>query len=440
MVLFVSIISIGIFIAYFHAIWLWYIWLIPLILLIGTLVYSIWDLSLKSKVNSLVADYWLFLAWIIIMIWFFLSAKFFDVSTTNSILFLIILNVLFFLWSYLFKYEDWKKIAHIWFLASVLSFIIYTRIIFWAKATFQTFSYMLVLYFSLIWFTIFILWIKYEITENLKYLFFVLTWWVIILLLYKIIPNLYVFLIVLVVLLQVLYSSIYYILWHKPPSLYEQKEISVRRILAWERILKKQNDWKIKITQEVYEFIDKMPQIVKYCMEWINTFVILLLIYLYFKNTLSLNWSVEQIFYWVIMFGFIVNVYSLKKIDYTSIIQRLITFLVINFAIYISLFSAFKWDIELVALFGIVRNIVSTSMVFSIHKTKIWSYLKKIDYSFWIFITLLAMIINIILLFNTQIQRAFLFPMILLYVWIQWFLVYYSIKYIKKIEEVNIEE
>lgn len=428
------------FIAYFHAIWLWYIWLIPLILLIGALVYSIWDLSWENKVNSLVSDYGLFLAWIIILLWFFLSAKFFDISTTNSILFLIILNILFFIWSYLFNYEDWKKIAHIWFLVSVLSFLTYTWILYWAETTFQTFSYMRILYFSLIWFTIFILWIRYEISENLKYLFFVLAWWVVILLLYKTIPNLYVFLIVLVVLLQVLYSCIYYILWHKPPSLYEQKEISVRRILAWERILKKQNDWKFKISQEVYEFIDKIPQAVKYCMEWINTFIILLLIYLYFKNTLSLNWSVEQIFYWVIMFGFIVNVYSLKKIGYTSIVQRLITFLVINFAIYISLFSAFKWDIELVALFGIVWNILSTSMVFSIHKTKIWSYLKKIDYSFWIFITLLAMIINIILLFNTQIQRAFLFPMILLYVWIQWFLVYYSIKYIKKIEEVNIEE
>jgi len=428
------------FIAYFHAIWLWYIWLIPLILLIGALVYSIWDLSWENKVNSLVSDYGLFLAWIIILLWFFLSAKFFDISTTNSILFLIILNILFFIWSYLFNYEDWKKIAHIWFLVSVLSFLTYTWILYWAETTFQTFSYMRILYFSLIWFTIFILWIRYEISENLKYLFFVLAWWVVILLLYKTIPNLYVFLIVLVVLLQVLYSCIYYILWHKPPSLYEQKEISVRRILAWERILKKQNDWKFKISQEVYEFIDKIPQAVKYCMEWINTFIILLLIYLYFKNTLSLNWSVEQIFYWVIMFGFIVNVYSLKKIGYTSIVQRLITFLVINFAIYISLFSAFKWDIELVALFGIVWNILSTSMVFSIHKTKIWSYLKKIDYSFWIFITLLAMIINIILLLNTQIQRAFLFPMILLYVWIQWFLVYYSIKYIKKIEEVNIEE
>ena len=440
MVLFISIISISMFIAYFHAIWLRYLWLIPLILLIGVLVYSVWDISLKGKVNSLVTEYWLFLAWIIVMVWFFLSAKFFDVSTTNSILFLITINILFFIWSYLFKYEDGKKIAHIWLLVSMISFLIYLRIVYWGAITFQCFSYMRTLYFALIWFIVFVLWIKYDISKNLKYLFFVLAWWVAILTLYKVIPNIYIFLIALVVLLQVLYSAIYYILEHKPPTPYEQNEISVRRILAGERILKKQNDWKFKISQKIYDFINEMPQIVKYFMEWMNTFVILLLIYLYFKNTLSLKWSVEQIFYRVIMLWFIVNVYSLKKIDYTSISQRLVTFLVINFAIYISLFSAFKWDIETVALFGIVWNILSTSMVFSIHKTKVWSYLKKIDYSFWIFTTLLAMIINILLLFNTEIQKAFLFPMILLYVWIQWFLVYYSIKYIKKIEEVNVEE
>ena len=308
-----------------------------------------------------------------------------------------------------------------------------------ANWLFKIFSCFWALYTALIGFTIFILWIKYEINESLKYLFFVLAGWLCILALYKLIPNLYVFLIVIVVLLQILYSIIYYILNHKPPTLEEQKEISVRRILAGERILKKENDWKFKIPQNVYDFVENMPQIVKYCMEWINTFIILLLIYLYFRNMLSLKWSVEQVFYWVIMLWFIVNVYSLKKIDYTSMVQRLITFLVINFAIYISLFSAFKWDIESVALFAIVRNILSTSLVFSIHKTKVWSYLKKVDYTFWIFTTLLALLVNIIMLFNTQIQKAFLFPMILLYVWIQWFLVYYSIKYVKKIQEVNIE-
>ena len=205
MVLLVSIIAISMFIAYFYAIWLWYLWLIPLILLIGTLVYNVWDLSLKNKVNSLITWYWLFLAWIIIMIWFFLSAKFFDVSTTNSMLFLLAINILFFIWSYLFKYEDWKSVSHIWFLVTVLSLIIYTRIVYWAKTTFQVFSDMWVLYFALVWFTIFILWIKYEINPKIKYLFFVLAGWTVILVLYKSISNIYVFLIVLVVLLQLSY-------------------------------------------------------------------------------------------------------------------------------------------------------------------------------------------------------------------------------------------
>ena len=163
----------------------------------------------------------------------------------------------------------------------------------------------------------------------------------------------------------------------------------------------------------------------------------LLVIYLYFKRTISLQWSVEQIFYWIIMIWFIANVYALKKIDYTSIFQRLITFLVVNFAIYISLFSIFKWDIEQVAWRWILRNVLSTCMIFSIHKTKLWEYLKKIDYVFWIFTTILALIINIILLLNTQITKSMAFSIILLYVWFQWFLIYYSIKYIKKIKEVN---
>lgn len=437
--LFIAILWIFMFVAYFYAIWLWYLWLVPLLWLIWLLVYSIWDISIKKRSNSLISNYWLFIAWIIVMIWFFLSAKFFEAQTINCFLFLIAINILFFLWSYLFKYEDWKKIAHVWFLASAISLLLYAWIVHWAQVTFQMFSNIWALYLAIIWFTVFVLWIKYEISENLKYLFFVLFLWVVLLALYKSIPNLYVFLIVIIVLLQVLYECINYVLTHKPPTKQEQNEISVRHILAGERILKRENPGKIKIPQEVFDFVSNMPQIVKYCLEWVNTLIILLVIYLYFKETISLQWSVEQLFYRLIILGFVLNVYTLKKINYTSIAQRLIAFLVINFAIYISLFSTMKWDIEKVAWRGIFWNILSTIMIFSVHKTKIWIYLKKIDYVFRIFTTLLALLINIILLLNTNINRSLLLPIILLYVWIQWFMIYYSIKYIKKIEEVNNE-
>lgn len=433
----VSILWISMFIAYFYAIWLRYLWLIPLILLVWALVYSIWDISLKNRANTLISDYWLFIAWIIIMLWFFLSAKFFGIETINSLLFLTAINIVFFLWSYVFYYEDWKKIAHLWFLLSVLSLLLYVRIVFTPQETFKVFSNILSLYFAIIWFVVFVLGIKYDISQNIKYLFFALFGCMCILVLFKLIPNLYVFLIVIAVLLQILYRCIDYILSHKPPTQQEENDISVRRILAGERILKKQDDWKIKISEKVYDFIVNMPQILKYYLELINTLIILLVIYLYFKRTISLQWSVEQIFYRIIMIWFIANVYALKKIDYTSILQRLVTFLVVNFAIYISLFSIFKWDIEQVAWRWILRNILSTCMVFSIHKTKLWEYLKKVDYVFWIFTTLLALVINIILLLNTPITQSLAFSIILLYVWLQWFMIYYSIKYIKKIKEVN---
>lgn len=435
--MFVSILWISMFVAYFYAIWLWYLWLIPLLLLIWVLVYSIWDISLKNRANTLISDYWLFIAWVIIMLWFFLSAKFFGIETTNSLLFLAAINILFFLWSYVFYYEDWKKIAHLWFLISVFSLLLYVWIVFGPRETFKVFSNLLALYFAIIWFVVFVLGIKYDISQNLKYLFFALLGAISILILFKVIPNLYLFLIVVIIILQILYRCIDYILQHKPPTQQEENDISVRRILAGERILKKQDDWIIKISDDVYNFVSEMPAIIKYYMELLNTLIILLVIYLYFKRAISLQWSVEQIFYWIIMVWFIANVYALKKINYTSIFQRLITFLVVNFAIYISLFSIFKWDIEQVAWRWILRNILSTCMIFSIHKTKLWEYLKKIDYIFWIFTTLLALLINIILLLNTQITKSLVFSIVLLYVWFQWFMIYYSIKYIKKIKEVN---
>jgi hypothetical protein len=168
--------------------------------------------------------------------------------------------------------------------------------------------------------------------------------------------------------------------------------------------------------------------------------IILILIYLYFQNALSLTWNIEQMFYRLVTAWFIANVYLLKRLNYTSILQRLLTFLVINFAIYISLFSAFSWDIGSIVFLGIIRNILSTMMVFHVHRTKAWEYLRKMDYLFWIFTTMLALVVNIVLLFHTDLAGGLLFPIILLYVWIQWISLYYSIRYINKIKEVTEED
>lgn len=433
------ILSVALFIAYFYAIWLWYLWIIPLLLCLTFFVFSIGWILQKNKANSLFNEYWLFFAWLIILIGLFLILQFFGAPATSSFLFLLIINISLLIWSYIFKYEDGKIVWHVWFGFVLLALLIYTGIVFGFSTSFEILMIIRCLYLWVVAFIICVLSIRYDIHKNMYYLLFVLAWWAIIIFFYKLIFNIYVFLITIAICLWLLYFLIDYILKHKPPTQTQVKEISVRRILAWERVLQEISQHN-ELSKTIYNFVEGTPRFVKYILEFANTLIIVVLIYLYFKNALSLKWSIEQLFYWIIMILFIVNVYLLKKINYTSIIQRLFTYLVINFAIYISLFAAFEGDVWNIVIWWIVWNLISSAVVFRVHKTKLWQYLRKIDYLFWIFATILAMIVNVILLINTELSAKLLFPIILLYVWVQCMLLYYSLKFVKKIKEVEVEE
>jgi len=60
--------------------------------------------------------------------------------------------------------------------------------------------------------------------------------------------------------------------------------------------------------------------------------------------------TLNQFLYRIIIAFFIGNVLILKKINYNSIFQNLAVFLVINFAIYLSLFSYFDGNFSSIAL------------------------------------------------------------------------------------------
>lgn len=427
------------FSAYFYAIWLQYFGLIPILALLIFLIYYFSGVSIKIKSWDIFQRYWLFFAWIVTILWIFLIWRFFDIAIVNMTLFLIILNISFWILSYIFKYDDGKIMWQVWYYGLLLFLLIYTRFSAGFGSFFIVFNMVWLLTFALLWFIIFVLKLKYKIEKYLLYQFFVFAIVAAWLVLYDQIDNIHIFLLVSVLWLSILYLYIYNILSHKPPSPQEFKNISVRRILAWERVLN-QDSIRTKNSYKIYSFIDEFPKIIKYILEWFNVFIILLLIYLYFQNAISLQGSFQQIFYWLITLWFVSNVYLLKKIWYTSTIQRFVTFAVINFAIYISLFAALQSNIWRIVFFAIIRNIICGLIVFHVHKTKVWLYLKKVDYLFWIFTTLLALVVNIILLIHTQVIWQLLFPIILLYIWIQWMILFYSVKYINKIQEIDLTQ
>lgn len=424
------------FIAYFYAIWMWYMWFVPLLVFLVATIYYISWISIKYTSKELIQKYWLFLAWIVALFGLFGILRFFEISTTNASLFLISINIVFFLISHIFNYKDGKNIGQVWYLFVSLLFLTYMWVNYWFQSFFVSFKMFWSMSLALSAFAIFVLSIFYKVQKNLDYLFVAFLIGIVWLIFQQYISNIYVLLLCFVLFLSIVYLSITFVLTNKPPTDTQAKEVSVRRILAWERVLKfDSKDY--QISRYLYHLLVDMPNLMKYFLEALNIFAILLLIYLYFQNALTLKWNIDQIFYWLVMWGFITNVFLLKKIWFTSIVQRLITFIVINFAIYISLFSFFAWDLSKIVWLAILWNIVSSLLVFQIHKTQVWLYLRKVDYLFWVFTTILAFCINIVLLIYTKVAWQLLLPISLLYLGLQWMILYYSIRYIQNIQEVE---
>jgi len=163
-----------------------------------------------------------------------------------------------------------------------------------------------------------------------------------------------------------------------------------------------------------------------------NIVIIVALIYYYVANIAGFA-NINHIFYWMIIIVFVVNVLLLKRMGYNSIIQNLVVFLVINFAIYISLFSYLNGDVGAIVSRAIIRNIVSASLIFYVHKVPMLAKIfTPIEYSYWLVATVAALVVNIILMRNTTLPGELIFFLVLLYIGFEGMILFYAAKYLQK--------
>jgi hypothetical protein len=206
------------------------------------------------------------------------------------------------------------------------------------------------------------------------------------------------------------------ILKHKPLSDEKKDSISVRRILAGERITAVKKHFSSDFQKTLYHFVTEMPNLAKKVLEMMNIALIVALIYYYIVNIASFA-SISHLFYRLIIVIFVTNVLLLKRIGYNSIVQNLVVFLVINFAIYISLFSYLNGDVGAIVSRAILWNIVSASLIFYAHKipmlAKIFS---PLEYTYRLIATVAALVVNVILLRNTTLPGELIFFLMLVYV------------------------
>ena len=291
-----------------------------------------------------------------------------------------------------------------------------------------------ILHLGIVAFIIFIVGLQEEVEKYMRYKLGVLSLGTLFLLVIDQIKNVYLALTIDSLILTGIYYLIYQVFQFKPQTAEKKKDVSLRRVLAGERITgNKTHHNNSKTMERLHGFFVVMPSRTKQLLELFNVVLIAILIIYYITHVGNFA-TVNHLLYRAVIATFIVNVFLLKKVWYNSIIQNLFVFLVINFAIYVSLFSYFSGDVGAVVSRWIIRNIASSLMIFYAHKVPMLAKIfSKTDYIYRIVASVGAMIVNVVLLINTELPGELIFFLVLVYLGLQSMILFYAARYLSKI-------
>lgn len=435
--LFLFLLSIFSFIFYFYAIGLWYLSFLPIIFLVWFLSYYGLTHPIKIKSSEFFEKYSLYIAWIIILFWLFGVLNFFDFHLVKVLLILISINLILRIFSYFIDYKDWKSVFMFWYYFCVLFLLIASIILFDIQEFFKIFSYLRNFNLSILAFFVYIVGLFKEVKKYMNYKLFIFWIGAIIIFFVNQISNIYVSLTLSILFLTGLFSFLFKILQYQPIS-QERKNISIRRILAGERITCRKKYFSSIFMENFFQFVSHMPLFVKWSLELMNILLMLVAIVNYFYHRKHFT-TFNQLLYWVIIAFFIGNILILKKIKFNSLIQNLALFLVINFAFYLSLFSYFNGNVWSVVVWAIIRSIVSIAFMFYIPKSFNHLFDKR-DYTYWTISIILITLLNSVLLMKTSLAWELIFFLILLYLGIQGMFLFYALKYVMNLDIRKIEK
>jgi len=135
---------------------------------------------------------------------------------------------------------------------------------------------------------------------------------------------------------------------------------------------------------------------------------------------------VGQLRYWTGILLFLFNTFFLKKNQIFTLVSRFATVLIINFSLYISLMLATNGAESMISRL-IARNIFCGLLILYTTSPGIKKYLKKADLIFWLLTSLVAMLLNIVLLLRLEISGQLVFSLIFFYLGVQGTISYYAL-------------
>ena len=420
----------ALFSTFFYLIGLWYLALLPLAVLVFMLSHGIKNVFTWIKLEILREKWSLILIWLITMIgisWilFFVWVK--EISVYMS---LLILNILLMFGSHVFDYEDGKLIFEIgaWLMVVVILWTVLFSS--WFFAFFDAVLLMASLMLSVYAFLQFVIWIFYPVDEKWLYeiviLWAIVVWWGIINRFY---PAEWVFALSFFI-LALVFCGIY-IVQNREMPVKQTAKISVRRILAWERIFKKLNvpKWKIAL----HEWLENSPKRFERAFEFFNIGLLIFLLLFFFWWVFTSSEVHLWLGYWLGISLFLINTFLLKRIWYATDVSRFALALIANFVLYSVLLISGS-SIESVLPFLIVWGFLCQIALFFVDRINLTLFSDK-DFVYRMISTFIAFVCNIILLCRVDLPGQFLFSVIFVYVGAELALMYYIFNFLRERRE-----
>ena len=429
----------ALFSTFFYLIGLWYLALLPLAVLVFMLSHGIKNVFTGIKLEILWEKWSLILIWLITMIGLSWILFFVGIKEISVYMLLLMLNIFLMFGSRIFDYEDGKLIFEIW--ARLMVVVILWTVLFssWFFAFFDAVLLMASLMLWVYAFLQFILWIFYSTEEKWLYeiviLWAIVVWWSII---HHFYPAEWIFALSFLI-LALVFCGIYVVQNREMPAKQTAK-ISVRRILAGERIFKKLNvpQWKISL----HEWLENSPKRFDRAFEFFNIGLLIFILLFFFWWIFTSSEISLWLGYWLWIALFLVNTFLLKRIWYATDVSRFALALIANFVLYSVLLISGS-SIDSVLPFLIVWWFACQIALFFVDRINLTLFSDK-DFVYWMVVTFLAFVCNIILLCRVELPGQFLFSVIFVYVGAELALMYYIFRFLnerrERIENAELEE
>ena len=130
---------------------------------------------------------------------------------------------------------------------------------------------------------------------------------------------------------------------------------------------------------------------------------------------------------------FLINTFLLKRIGYATDVSRFALALIANFVLYSVLLISGS-SIESVLPFLIVWGFLCQVALFFVDRVNLTLFSDK-DFVYWMAVTFLAFVCNIILLCRVDLPGQFLFSVIFVYVGAELALMYYIFRFLNERRE-----